>query len=124
MNIKTYKTKEEYVKEIQTELIILFRKMGYEQDTYLRWLDTTTKIATEKGEVISYLCERLMQGGIVLYPYKFDASEIPQGFNAHIKDDEVDGLLSISNKELEEYSGATYFKRFLEGFKVAKEKFS
>lgn len=123
MNIKTFKTKDEYIKELQVELKTLFKKTGYEQETYIRWLDTTTRIALDKDEIISCLCERLMQSGVLLCPYKFGEMEAPQNFNVHVKDSEVDGLLSISNKELDGYSGATYFEKFLEGFKVAKEKF-
>lgn len=123
LNIKTFKTKDEYIKVLQSELKSLFKKMGYEQETYTRWLDTVTRIASDNNEIISCLCERLMQGGVLLCPYKFGEMKTPQNFNVHVKDSEVDGLLSISDKELNGYSGATYFERFLEGFSVAKEKF-
>lgn len=122
MVIKQFKNKDEYVKELSKELKNLFRKEDLGDAVFERYINTISNIAGKNNNIIACLCERLIQGGVFMYPYRFDYNNLPTGFKADITDDEVDGILYFDKRDMA-LSEGTYYERFCFALKKAFEKF-
>lgn len=122
MVIRQFKSTEEYVKELSKELKNLFRKEDLGDAVFERYFNTTKAIASKNNNVIACLSERLIQGGVFIYPYRFDHEFVPTGFRADILDNEVDGLLYMDKRDME-LSDGTYHEKFCFALKKAYDKF-
>ena len=113
-------SKEKYVNKVKELLRAAFARENLSNEVFERWFNTANAIHTDN--LIATMCQRAIQAGCFVYPYKNGKKE-RIGYLSAIKDYEIEGLVCVKDKEFIGYPGKTLLEKFCYAEKLIAEKF-
>lgn len=120
MIINTCTNTEKYINKCKEYVRAVFQKEDLSNEVFERWFNATINIYKENK--IAVMCRRVIQGGVFVYPYKHGCNT-RDGYLALINDEDVEGLVYVSEKEFKDYPGNTLYEKFCYAEKLINEKF-